>query len=134
MSGDFDKIAKRRGFSLIVVLIISLVALAVISGIFQYSAGVGSAGRVSSSSSEKYNFLQDSVETGRTALKRMMDGIDPPPRFDGHDPKDLLLISETDDLLINVDPYGLGQGVGGGSRIHAAFSRSKYTICSTMKM
>jgi hypothetical protein len=116
MSENFSKAGKRRGFSLIVVLILSLVTLAIISGVFQYATGSGGIGRIASSSAGRYNLLQDSAETGKAELKKMMDTDDPSdpaflPRYSGFNAEPPLAISLADDLLIDVNPHGLGKGV-----------------------
>jgi hypothetical protein len=110
MSENFNKIGKRRGFSLIVVLILSLISLAMLSGVFQYAAGSAGAGRRASSTAGKYNLLQDAAETGKAKLKEMMNNTNPPPRHSGFN-LDSHTISEADDLLIDADPNHLGKGV-----------------------
>jgi hypothetical protein len=111
MSEDFNKIGGRRGFSLIVVLVLSLIALAMLGGVFHYATGSGGAGRITSSALGRYNLLQDSAETGKAELKKMMDNLDPPPRYSGFRAEPPLAISQADDLLIDVNPHSLGKGV-----------------------
>ncbi|MDR1508741.1 MAG: hypothetical protein LBS53_03810 [Synergistaceae bacterium] len=110
MSGNFDKTCRKRGFSLIVVLILSLVSLAILGVTLQHAMGSGGAGRISSSSSGRYNLLQNSVEEGRAELKRIMSTDVSPPRFQKFNDEGFK-ISAADDLLIDVDPSGLGTGV-----------------------
>jgi hypothetical protein len=115
MSVNSDKIGKKRGFSLIFVLILSVVAFSIVGGIFQFVVNSGGAGRIASSSDGRYNLLQDSAELGKAALKKMMDNTDPPPRFSDYDKYEGATppsgITSADQLLINVDLYGHGKGV-----------------------
>jgi hypothetical protein len=119
MSENSKKTGKRRGFSLIVVLILSIAALAIIGGVLQFAMGSGGLGRVASSSVGRYNMLQDSAELGRAELKRMMNNTNPPPRFENVD-NETFRISAADDLLINVNPSGLGKGIISRSNMSAS--------------
>jgi hypothetical protein len=95
---------RRRGFSLIVVLILSLIALAVIGAVMQYAVSSGGRGRVSSASAVRYNLLQDALEEGRALLKQSMDNDGKPHRYlDKGIPEDTP-ITASDILLLTDSP------------------------------
>ncbi|MDR1650861.1 MAG: hypothetical protein LBR87_03660, partial [Synergistaceae bacterium] len=62
---------RRRGFSLIVVLIVSLLGLAIVGATVQMTFLSSGAGRFAASGVDKYNFLQDAVEEGKAHLKKL---------------------------------------------------------------
>jgi hypothetical protein len=73
------RLKKRRAFSLVAVLFISIVGMAFVGAImynFQSSSG---SSRVSGGSKLEYNLLQDGVEKGKAILKDFMANEDPPP-------------------------------------------------------
>jgi hypothetical protein len=72
---------KRKGFSLIVVLIISLIGLSIAGVALQFLVSSGGSGRVSSSLAAKYNILQNAVEEGRALLKLSMNHTGEPHRY-----------------------------------------------------
>ncbi|MDR3164917.1 MAG: hypothetical protein LBU13_05015 [Synergistaceae bacterium] len=84
-SYDPKKRKKHAGFSLIVVLIISLTGLAVIGVTLQFAVSSGGAARMAGASAVKYNLLQRAVEEGRAKLIEKMDNTDPIPRYVGCD-------------------------------------------------
>ena len=73
---------RRPGFSLIIVLIVSMIGLAIVGATLQFTMMSSGSGRVVSAGNTKYNFLQDAVEEGKAALKAAMDDPDViPPRY-----------------------------------------------------
>lgn len=105
---------RRSGFSLIMVLIISMIGLAIIGATLQFTVMSSGSGRVVSAGNTKYNFLQDAVEEGKAALKQAMDSPDiKPPRYFPEDgaSADIGVIVSVDQLLIKHDfDTGLQKG------------------------
>ena len=95
--------AKRKGFSLIVVLIVAIIGLAIVGTMVQMTVTSGGGGRVSSASGTKYNFMQDAVEKGKAALKESMNHTGDAPRFVGYYSTTPPVIAELDHLLISQD-------------------------------
>ncbi|MDR1651649.1 MAG: hypothetical protein LBR87_07660 [Synergistaceae bacterium] len=96
---------KKSGFSLIAVLIISLIGLAAVGAALQFANVSSGAGTMSSALSVKYNILQDAVEEGKARLKRSMDNLDPPHRyFDKASVPEDTVITQSDMLLL-ADEY-----------------------------
>jgi hypothetical protein len=100
--------AGKRGFSLLVVLIIAIIGLAIVGATLQFTVSSSGAGRVASASSTKYNLLQDAVEKGKAALKAAMDNTASPPRYPQTPGA---LIKSTDDLLLPDTPNPLGNAI-----------------------
>ena len=90
---------KRAGFSLIIVLIISLVGFAIVGVTLQLTVLSSGSGRVVSAAHTKYNILQDAVEEGKAALKEAMVGVDFPLTYDDTGEK----ITSADMLLVDYD-------------------------------
>ena len=91
---------KRAGFSLIIVLIISLVGFAIVGVTLQLTVLSSGSGRVVSAAHTKYNILQDAVEEGKAALKKAMVGVEFPLTFDDDTFKE---ITSADMLLVDYD-------------------------------
>jgi hypothetical protein len=108
---DPKKPKKRAGFSLIVVLIISLVGLAILGATLQFTVSAGGAGRVAGASGAKYNLLQEAVEEGKAALMEIMDNTKPIPRHANADEDDEPPIDDLSDLLVSADLGGPARGV-----------------------
>jgi hypothetical protein len=72
---------QRSGFSLIVVLIISLIGLAVMGATMQFAVSSGGSVRVNSALAVKYNLLQGAVEEGRALLMESMDNESDPHKY-----------------------------------------------------
>ena len=102
--GKFPRMRKRAGFSLIIVLIISIVGLAIIAATMQMTVLSTGSGRVVSAGNTKYNFMQDAVQLGKAILKRSMDDCDDPPVYKVKGDK----ITKVDDLLIGCKYCALG--------------------------
>ena len=92
--GKFPRMRKRAGFSLIIVLIISILGLAMIAATMQMTVLSTGSGRVVSAGNTKYNFMQDAVQLGKAILKQSMDDCDDPPVYKGGE------ITKVEDLLI----------------------------------
>ena len=96
---------QKRGFSLIVVLIISLVGLAAVGAVMQFVTSSAGSGRVSSAQAVKYKLLQDALEEGRAILRQSMDNTGAPHSYlhkDGID--DGTLITSSGMLLLTDSP------------------------------
>jgi hypothetical protein len=112
LMGFLPRYRKKRkkwtAFSLIAVLIISLIGLAVIGALLQITVISGGAGRTASVNAVKYNRLQEAVEEGKAKLKEKMMalGADPAPRYNAVGP-----IDDLDDLLISFDLDGPDPGI-----------------------
>jgi type II secretory pathway pseudopilin PulG len=102
-------LGRRRGFSLLIVLVIAIIGLAVVGVTVQMTTTSSGAGRMASATNVKYNFLQHAVEEGKAALKEKMDNEDDPPRFVGYDTTPT--ITAADELLIDED-FGIGEDPG----------------------
>jgi hypothetical protein len=72
---------RRRGFSLVVVLVISVIGMAIMGTTMQLTASSGGSGRMSSALVMKYNILQSALEEGRALLKQSMDNTGEPHRY-----------------------------------------------------
>jgi hypothetical protein len=71
---------KRRGFSLAVILLISLAGLSVIGFLLQNVSMSSGAGRTASAVNRKYNFLVSEVEAAWSKIVAKKDGDDSLPR------------------------------------------------------
>ena len=105
------KLKKRTGFSLIVVLIISLIGLALVGATLQFTVSAGGSGRVANASGTRYTLLQAAVEEGKGVLMSAMDNVDPIPRHPNADANPEPPISELGGLLIDTDLGGPALGV-----------------------
>ena len=63
---------KHRGFSLLIVIILSLVAMAFVGAALNLAGNSSGAGRTSVRSNDSYNILQSEIERARAALKAEM--------------------------------------------------------------
>ncbi|MDR1580942.1 MAG: hypothetical protein LBS35_11345 [Synergistaceae bacterium] len=63
---------KHRGFALLVVMVMSMIAMIFVGVMFDIVSGAAGAGRVSARLVDKYNILQSEIETARSALKAEM--------------------------------------------------------------
>jgi hypothetical protein len=92
---------KSRGFSLIVVLIVSIIALAIMGASLNVSMNAAGAGRTNSARDAKYNILQDGVEQGKAALMRIAEAAPQVPKYidkyGGAEPAEIV---DLDTLLI----------------------------------
>lgn len=93
----------RRGFSLLAVLVLSVLGLAFSASMMQVATASLGTGRSSSQKNARYNLLVESAEIGKGKLKELMDNDASPPRYftDGNEPTDD--IKGSDDLLVKVD-------------------------------
>jgi hypothetical protein len=98
---------RKRGFSLMAVLIISVLGLAIVGATLQIVVSSSGAGRASSAASVKYNLLQNAVEEGKSALRSSMDNLDPPLRYENYASTPTPVLHSADDLLVNKD-FGTG--------------------------
>ena len=98
---------KRHGFSLLLVLIISVLGMTMIAAAMQITVLSSGSGRVVSAGNEKYNTLQSAVQEGMAALhKAMVDNTDDGPiRCDGD-------TIETVDCLLVAHDFGAGLELG----------------------
>jgi type II secretory pathway pseudopilin PulG len=64
---------RKKGFSLIAVMIISLVNLAIMGVALQFAVSSSGGGRVNSAMAVKYNLLHSALEEGKARLKESMD-------------------------------------------------------------
>lgn len=100
---------KHAGFSLVVVLIISLIGLAVVGLALQFAVTSSGSARTAAANAVKYNMLQHGVEEGKAKLKEKMTPAVPEdaPRFADYDLKDTAnpnyWITSLDQLLIDCD-------------------------------
>jgi hypothetical protein len=123
------KSGKARGFSLVLVLIISVIGMALLGGIMYTFQSFAGASRATIANDLKYNILQDGVEKGKTELKARMNNINPPPRW--MDKAGLNENSDIDSLsmLLLVDGVVLDQAVAmrdGGGRIKVEIFDMQY--------
>jgi hypothetical protein len=72
--------SKRRGFSLIVVLLVSLLGLCVIGAMMQIVSVDSGIGRTASAANRRYNLLVSEVETARSELMAKLASADSIPR------------------------------------------------------
>ena len=111
-SSGIQRNSKKSGFSLILVLIISMISLAIVGATLEVTVLSAGSGRVVSSSNSRYNFLQGAVEEGKAELKKAMYHAPEPIRYVGYDPGSDPVISNADDLLLDHDfSPALGKGV-----------------------
>jgi hypothetical protein len=93
---------KKRGFSLLVVLIVSMIAMTLAGALLNLSVSASGAGRTNSARDVKYNILQDGIERGKAELMRIVENTSQIPKytdkFDGTEPAE---IADLDTLLIN---------------------------------
>jgi hypothetical protein len=99
----------RRGFSLIAVLLISLVVLIAVGAVMQIVIVNAGAGRTASAVNREYNFLVGEVERARTWIIENLDNSVIPPRLSGKPSGPGTTITTADDLLV------LSLDAGGGS-------------------
>ena len=92
----------RRGFSLIAVLVLSMIGLAFAAAMMQIATASSGAGRISSQKNARYNLLVDGSEIGKGKLKELMDNDAAPPRYFTGDDEPTDEIMSADDLLIKV--------------------------------
>ncbi|MDR3165373.1 MAG: hypothetical protein LBU13_07320 [Synergistaceae bacterium] len=93
---------KNSGFSLVVVLIISLIAMALVGASLHMSMNAAGSGRANSARDVKYNILQDGIERGKAALMRIVEAAPRIPKYtDKYDGKEPPEISDLNMLLIN---------------------------------
>jgi hypothetical protein len=90
---------RKKGFSLIVVMILSLVNLAIMGVALQFAVSSSGGGRVNSAMAAKYNLLQNALEDGKARLKKSMDN-DGPPHSYLHNGIDTSTITSPDMLLL----------------------------------
>ncbi|MDR1020020.1 MAG: hypothetical protein LBL73_04595 [Synergistaceae bacterium] len=107
----------RRGFSLITVLVISVVALGAVGVMMQFMSVSAGAGRTSSTINRDYNLLASEVENARAWLVHEVRESAPPGRINTAVPitsADMLLVSEDRRALSRRDLslYGLGGSAG----------------------
>jgi hypothetical protein len=93
----------KKGFSLLIVLIIVMVGLAIVGAAIQIMVGGSGSSRVSSAKDAKYNLLQDGIERGKAAINKIMDNDDDPPRYFTGESEPDVAITRVDQLLIKVD-------------------------------
>jgi len=109
---------RRSGFSLIIVLIISLVGLAIVGITLQLTVLSAGSGRVASASNMKYNLLQDAVEEGKAALKKEVgEKEDDVPRYSGSGE-----IKNVEELLIDLS---FNPALADGVVLERNFNRSQ---------
>jgi hypothetical protein len=72
---------KNRGFSLLVVLVISMIALALTGALLQVSTNSAGVGRSNSAKDVKYNILQGGIEQGKAELGRIVKNADEIPKY-----------------------------------------------------
>ncbi|MDR3279186.1 MAG: hypothetical protein LBT23_01630 [Synergistaceae bacterium] len=93
---------RRSGFSLLIVLITSMMALAMLGVLMQVSTSSAGMGRSASAKDVKYNFLQNGIEQGKAELRKIVMTSPEIPRytykFGGAEPS---AIADMDDLLIS---------------------------------
>jgi type II secretory pathway pseudopilin PulG len=97
------KSARRRGFSLLAVLIIAIIGMAIVGGVIQVTVASSSGSRTSAASSVKYNFLQHAVEEGKAAVKAAMDDDVTLLKYNSS----MSTITSADELLVDWD-FGAG--------------------------
>ena len=94
---------RKKGFSLIAVMIISLINLAIMGVALQFAVSSSGGGRVNSAMAMKYNLLQSALEDGKALLKKSMDN-DGPPHSYLHNGIDTSSITRPDMLLLTDSP------------------------------
>ncbi|MDR3165500.1 MAG: hypothetical protein LBU13_07960 [Synergistaceae bacterium] len=109
---------KRRGFSLIIVLLILLVGLGMTGVMLQIVSVSSGAGRTASAANKKYNLLVSGVENARSKLIERLDSDDPIPgrRTAGMiTSADMLLVMPEERRTLSrkeLDFYGIAKGTG----------------------
>jgi hypothetical protein len=86
---------RRRGFSLILVLLITILGTAMLGGLLAMSEKFAALSGASMRSEETYNILQEEVEKGKAVLKQAMSGAAVPLRKRGG-----IVINTLDALLV----------------------------------
>ena len=111
-SSSIKRSDRHSGFSLLLVLILSMISLAIIGATLEVTVLSAGSGRVVTSSNSRYNVLQGAIEEGKAELKKAMYHAPEPIRYVGYDPDTDPVISNVDDLLLdhNFSP-SLGKGV-----------------------
>jgi hypothetical protein len=101
------KYRRNHGFTLLMVLFLSIVALAFVGITLQIASLTGSGGRVTGASELKYNYLQYAAEVGKAMLKEATDNSKPVPRY-FHKPgvSESTSITSVDILLVGVPGGG----------------------------
>ena len=74
---------KHKGFSLLIVLLLSLVGMAVVGVTLDAANRSSGAGRVTTRSGDAYNILQSEIEKARAALKAEMSSRKDPIKYGG---------------------------------------------------
>lgn len=118
--------ALRAGFSLVVVLIVSLVGMAIIGVAFYiYESSVSQTGTALMRVQE-YNALQSALEQGKNLLLEMVDNSDPMPRWYDNLPG-TSSITDPDQLIIENGELDISDRVYGENvTIHVAIYDSFY--------
>ena len=116
---------KNRGFSLLVVLIVSAIAMTFMGALLNASVNAAGAGRVNSARVAKYNILQNGVEQGKAALMQIVYAAPQIPKYTdkygGSEPSeidnlDMLLIDDGEVLTETWTKSKLGRlGIAGDS-------------------
>lgn len=70
-----------RGFSLIIVLIISVIGMSLLGATVYMLGAFSGYSRASISHNTEYNVMQQAIEQGRGMLRDRMNNTDPPPRW-----------------------------------------------------
>jgi type II secretory pathway pseudopilin PulG len=103
----------RRGFSLIAVLVLSIIGMSLTAAMLHIATSSSGAGMVSSQKNARYNLLVDGAEMGKGKLKKLMDNDTAPPRYFTGKAEPTDAIKSPDDLLVKVNDYSvfIGRGV-----------------------
>jgi hypothetical protein len=99
---DGDKNWFGRGFSLLTVLVAVMAGLVISGGTFQLIGRSSGAGGATFARDAKYNILSGGTETGKAALRKLMDNDKEPPRHFTGDREGTSMISKAGDLLVRV--------------------------------
>ena len=92
---------KHRGFSLLVVLVVSMIALTLVGALLSVSVNAAGAGRANSARDAKYNILQGGVEHGKAELARLVRAAPQIPKYtDKYGGAEPAEITDLDTLLI----------------------------------
>jgi type II secretory pathway pseudopilin PulG len=102
----------RRGFSLIAVLVLSIIGLSFVAAMFQLATFSSGARMVTSQKNARYNLLVDGAEIGKGKLKQLMDNDVAPPRYFTGKAEPTDTITNPDDLLVEVSDYSVFIGRG----------------------
>jgi len=98
---NIRQFGKRRGFSLIIVLIVMVLGLSFMGAALKMTELSAGSARVAAAGNYKYNFLQSAVQEGIAALQEAMHNSVDPLRYYGYDANDPPAILGADDLLVN---------------------------------